>query len=201
MKKIIKNYENFIFHEKASYQIYKRIHKNFYNWLIHRKKKFLNISPDEKELLSKIPTGRSIWIDSFGHAFYKLNTNIISFENKFYNYIFKKIKEEKKIYTTNNFFLKTNFQILKKLNPTSLVFYYSSIFRYVSIEEFTNHCNLFSNWFQNIKIIILFDIQFIDFNKIKMSNQEAIKELQKKINYKNSFSKKNNRDYMLELNS
>lgn len=202
MKKIVKNYKNFIFHEKAEYQIYKAIHKNFRNWLVQRKKKLLNISPIEKELLSKIPIGNSIWIDCFGHAFYKFNKNIISFENKCYNFIFKKIKEEKKIYTTSNFFLKTNFQILKRLKPTSLVFYYSSIFRYLSIEEFVNYCNLFSEHFKNIKIIIFFDIELVDFNKIKMSNKEAIDDLQKKITCKKkSLVKKDSRGYMLELDS
>jgi hypothetical protein len=201
MKKIIKNYNNIILNKRAKYILYKRTHFLFADWLKQRKKNIYNLSTIQTEILKNIPTGNSIWVDSFGHAFYKMNKNIISFENKLYNFIFKKIKDDKKIYATDNFFSKTNTQVInKKLQPNSFVFFNCEIFRYVNIDEFIKKCEFLIQSYKDKKIIIFFDLLKIDFNRIKINNQEVIEKLKKNILNIKKFKKIDDFKYLLEIN-
>jgi hypothetical protein len=106
MKKIVSNYNIVIHNFKLYYIIYKKTHRNFSFWLKHRKKEQYPFTDAQKIMIEKIKNKKSILIDSFGYLFFKNNKNIICFENKKYEKIFNKISNfDKRVYTTDNFFL------------------------------------------------------------------------------------------------
>jgi hypothetical protein len=200
MKKIISNYNDVIFNFKAHYIIYKLTHRNFVFWLEHRKKEQYPFTDAQKIIIEKIKNKKSILIDSFGYLFVKNNENIICFENKKYKKIFDKIIDSnKKIYTTNNFFSNTMLQIIKRESPTYLAFFYTDILRYKSVEDLAEFINYVKKEFKNISLLFFIDMIFVDFNKIKYSNNDAIEILKNKINSVFSYKKISELDYFIEI--
>ena len=142
MKKIVSNYNIVIRNFKLYYIIYKKTHRNFSFWLKHRKKEQYPFTDAQKIMIEKIKNKKSILIDSFGYLFFKNNKNIICFENKKYKKIFNKISNfDKRVYTTDNFFSDTMLEIIKKESPNYLVFSYTDILRYKSVEELAEFIN------------------------------------------------------------
>lgn len=200
MKKIISNYNEATLDFKAYYIIYKKTHRNFVLWLKHRKKEQYPFTDAQKILIKKIKNKKSILLDSFGYLFVKNNENVISFENKKYKKIFDKIIDSnKKIYTTNNFFSKTMLQIIKRESPDYLVFFYADILRYKSVEDLAEFINSIKKALQNINLLFFIDMTFIDFNKIKYSNNDVIEILKNKINSLFSYKKIYRFDYFIEI--
>jgi len=200
MKKIVSNYNKLILDFKSYYIIYKKNHPNFSFWLKHRKKEKYPFTDAQKIMIEKIKNKKSILIDSFGYLFIKHNKNIICFENKKYKKIFNKILDSnKKIYTTGDFFSNTMLQIIKRESPNYLVFFYADILRYKSVDSLAELINYIKKEFKNINLLFFIDITFIDFNKIRYSNNDAIEILKNKINSVFSYKKISEFDYLIEI--
>jgi hypothetical protein len=200
MKKIIPNYNSVVLDFRAYYIIYKITHRNFVLWLKYRKKEQYPFTDAQKMIIEKIENKKSIFIDSFGYFFVKNNENVISFENKKYKKIFDKILDSnKKIYTTSDFFSNIMLQIIKRESPTYLVFFYADILRYKSVEDLAKFINYTKKKFKNMILLFFIDITFIDFNKIKYSNNDVIEMLKNKINALFSYKKISEFDYFIEI--
>ena len=200
MKKVISSYNNVTLGFREYYIIYKKTHRNFVFWLKYRKKEKYPFTDDQKILIKKIENKKSILIDSFGYLFNKSNKNIICFENKKYKKIFDKIlNSNKRIYTTSNFFSSTMAHIIKRESPSYLVFFYADILRYYSLDSLAEFINDIKKKFKNINLLFFVDITFIDFNKIKYSNNDAIETLKNKINSVFSYKKISEFDYFMEI--
>lgn len=200
MKKIISNFDGVILDFKADYVIYKLTHRNFVFWLEHRKKEQYPFTDAQKIIIEKIKNKKSILIDSFGYLFVKNNKNIICFENKKWKKIFDKIPNfDKKVYITDNFFSDTMLQIIKRESPTYLAFFYADILRYKSVEDLAEFINYVKKEFKSISLLFFIDMIFIDFNKIKYSNNDAIEMLKNKVNSVFSYKKISELDYFIEI--
>jgi hypothetical protein len=200
MKKVISSYNNVNLDFREYYIIYKKTHRNFVFWLKYRKKEKYPFTDAQKILLKKIENKKSILIDSFGYLFNKSNKNSICFENKNYKKIFDKIlNSNKKIYTTSNFFSNTMVHIIKRESPRYLVFFYADILRYHSLDSLAEFINDIKKKLKNINLLFFIDITFINFNKIKYSNSDAIETLKNKINFVFSYKKISEFDYLMEI--
>jgi len=200
MKKIVSNFDGVIRDFKADYITYKKTHRNFSFWLKHRKKEQYPFTDAQKIMIKKIKNKKSILIDSFGYLFVKNNENVICFENKKWKKIFDKIPNfDKKVYITDNFFSDTMLQIIKKESPDYLVFSYTTILRYKSVEDLAEFINYVKTEFKNIILLFFIDMILIDFNKIKYSNNDAIEILKNKINSVFSYKKISELDYFIEI--
>ena len=197
MKKIISNYNNLVFDFRANYTIYKMTHTNFIFWLKQRKKKQYVLLDAQKIFMDKVNNEKSIFIDSFGYFF---NKDTVFFENIRYEKIFNKIPDpKKKIYTTNNFFSDDVVNIIKEESPHYVVFFYADILRYNTIEKLAELINCFKKKLQHIDLLLFIDITYLDFNKIKYTNREAVEILKSKIDAKSLCKKISEFDYLIEV--
>jgi hypothetical protein len=200
MKKIVSNYNGVVLNFRAYYIIYKKTHRNFVFWLKYRKKEKYPFTDAQKILIKNIKNEKTILIDSFGYLFIKNNKNIICFEDKKYKKIFDKILDNnKKIYMTCDFFNNTMLQIIKRESPSYLVFFYSDILRYNSLDSLAKFINYISKELQNINLMLFIDMTFIYFNKIKYCNSDAVEILKNKINSGISCKKISEFEYFLEI--
>jgi hypothetical protein len=90
-------------------------------------------------------------------------------------------------------------EIIKKESPSYLVFSYTDILRYKSVEELAEFINYVKKEFKNISLLFFIDMIFIDFNKIRYSNNDAIGILKNKINSVFSYKKISELDYFIEI--
>lgn len=197
MRKIISNYDNAVLDFRANYQIYKMTHINFISWLKQRKNKQTVLSDAQKIFIERNINKKNIFIDSFGYFF---NKGSICIENIKYEKIFHKILDtKKKFYTTNNFFSDDVANIIKKESPQYVVFFYATVLRYNTIEKLAELINFFKKKLEHINLLLFIDIIYLDFNKIKYTNKDAIEILARKINSKSLCQKISEFDYLIEV--
>lgn len=197
MKKIISNYDNAVFNFRANYQIYKMTHINFISWLKQRKNKQAILSDAQKIFIERNINKKNIFIDSFGYFF---NKGSICIENIRYEKIFHKILDpKKKFYTTNNFFSDDVTNFIKKESPQYVVFFYSIVLRYNTIEKLSELINCFKKKLEHINLLLFIDMIYLDFNKIKYTNIDAIEILKSKIDSKSFCKKISEFDYLIEV--
>lgn len=199
MKKNISNYDNVELDDRAYYVIYKKTNRNFDFWLKHRKKKEYPFTDAQKIFLEKTNNTKSVLLDSFGYLFKNSNKNIVCFENKKYKKIFDKIVDSNKKIYTYNVLSDTLFQIVKRESPAYLVFFYADILRYRSVESLAEFINDIKKKLQNINLLFFVEMTFIDFNKLKYSNNDSIEILKNKINAVCSYKKITEFDYFIEI--
>ena len=194
--KIIKNYNEVMYSIDNKKIIYQKEHEN-YNFFINHKS--LD-SPIHRMVLTVLPKGNSIWIDGFGYAM-KIE-RIISFELRHNKEIFNGLDKKYKIHFAENFSTKNTMKTIEKIyQPSSFVFYFPPFLKYTSIEEYNNFLNLYYNFFLKRKIVILIDLKFIRFNKIRFTNREAIDYICNHIPQTHiRIQKIDNFKYMLEIN-
>ena len=90
-------------------------------------------------------------------------------------------------------------QIIKRECPDYLVFFYADILRYNSVDFLAEFVNYLKKKFKNINLLFFIDMTFIDFNKIRYSNSDAIEILKNKINYVFSCKKISEFYYFIEI--
>jgi len=194
--KVVKNYNEAMLSIDNKITIYKNEHENFYF--------FINKKPLDSLLHNKIinllPTGNSVWIDSFGYAM--CMERIISFENRYNKEVFDGLSKEYKIHLTEDFLAKSTIKTIEKIyKPSSIVFYFSPFLKYTTLEEYNNFLNIYFNSFLKTKIILLLDLKHIRFNRIKLTNTEAIKIMCNHIPHVQIKTQKlDTFRYMLEIN-
>ena len=140
--KVVKNYNEAMYSIDNKITIYKNEHENFYF--------FINKKPLDSLLHNKIinllPTGNSVWIDSFGYAM--CMERIISFENRHNKEVFDGLSKEYKIHLTGNFLAKSTIKTIEKIyKPSSIVFYFSPFLKYTTLEEYNNFLTIYFNSF------------------------------------------------------
>lgn len=194
--KVVKNYNEATYSTDDKITIYKNEHENYYF--------FINKKPLDSLLHNKIvnllPTGNSVWIDSFGYAM--CMKRVISFEHRHNKEVFDGLSKEYKIHLAGDFLAKSTIKTIEKIyKPSSIVFYFSPFLKYKTLEEFNTFLTVYFNFFLKRKLILLIDLTFIKFNRIRLTNTEAIKiicnhipHLQIKTQKLDTFR------YMLEIN-
>lgn len=194
--KIIKNYNEVTYSTDIKTTIYKNEHENFY-FFINRQS---IDSPLHNKIVNMIPAGNSIWIDSFGYAMGM--ERIISFENRHNKEVFDALDKKYKIHLTGDFSSKSTIKTIEKIyKPSSIVFYFSPFLKYLTLEECNNFLNVYFSSFPKTKIILLLNLKHIRFNRIRLTNTQAIEiicnhipRLQTKIEKLDTFK------YILEIN-
>ena len=194
--KTIKDYNQFIESVDNKTKIYKYDHENF-RYFIDKKplNSFLHDS-----LIKKLPIGNSIWIDSFGYGMEM--ENVISFENRFYKEVFDKLDKKYKIHFASDFLAKRTIKTIEKIyNPSSVVFYFSPFLKYKTVEEYRYFLNVYYNFFNKKKIILLIDLKFLQFNRIMFSNHTVINDICNNIPKEQfKIQKLDTFKYMVEIN-
>ena len=147
----------------------------------------------QKYMLELMPKGKSVWIDSGADD---SNPNITVFENLKWKGIF----ESTGIKYYRNFFSKTVHQSINKyIKPSSIVMYQSCEFRYVNEQTLINNINfLIGEHFS--KLLIYIDTVFIDFNKLKYTPQQIIKNVEIKLKSKCKVHNIDDFKYVFEIN-
>jgi len=176
--KIINNYAELdVLSSKAKKIIYNNIHNKI----------------NQSDILNLLPKGKSVWIDSGGDG---INSDITAFENRKWKTIFnsKTIKYYEKFDS-----LTLVKAINRYINPSSIVIYQSDEFRYINVQELINKINFLIKSYST-KILIYLDNTFIDFNKLKYSNQHIIEHTKKNITRNSTVHIINNFQYIFEIN-
>lgn len=147
----------------------------------------------QKTILELLPSGKSVWIDSNGSD---ISSNIIAFENIKWKGIFK--STDIKYY--KDFYSQTLTQTIKKyIKPSSIVIYQSCEFRYINEQKLIDNINFLIKSYPTT-LLIYIDTIFIDFNKLKYSNQYIIEKTKENINQKSNIYKLNNFNYIFKIN-
>lgn len=147
----------------------------------------------QKYMLELLPSGKSVWIDSGAD---NINPDIIAFEHQKWKGIF----ESTDIKYYRDFFSKTVHQSINKyIKPSSIVIYQSCEFRYVDEQTLVNNI-IFLIGEYSFKLLIYIDTVFIDFNKLKYTPQQIIKNVGGKIKSKYKVHNIDNFKYILEIN-
>jgi len=194
--KVIKNYNNLIYSTDIKTTIYKNEHANFYFFI---NKKPLDSLPHHK-ITNMLPTGNSVWIDSFGYAMRM--ERIISFENRHNKEVFDGLSKEYKIHLAGDFLAKSTIKTIEKIyKPSSIVFYFPPFLKYTTLEEYNNFLTIYFNSFLKTKIILLLDLKYIRFNRITITNTQALANICNHIPHlKIKTQKLDTFRYMLEIN-
>ena len=158
---------------KVQYQLYKSNHELFAQWVKTRKHKF-TLTANQSSIMQMIPSGKSLWLDSFGFALG--SKNIISVEERKYQKVFGSFFPN--MYFKDDIFSKETCKLLNKLvAPLSVVIYFSPAFKYLTEDDLCQRLNNLKSNFPNSKIIVGIDTIFIDFNKIKWSVNSVINRI------------------------
>jgi hypothetical protein len=147
----------------------------------------------QKTILDLLPSGKSVWIDSNGS---NISSNIIAFENIKWKGIFN--LTDIKYY--RDFYSQALSQVIKKyIKPSSIVIYQSCEFRYINEKKLIDNINFLIKSYP-IKLLIYIDTVFIDFNKLKYSNQCIMEKTRESINQKSNIYKLDDFKYIFEIN-
>jgi hypothetical protein len=175
--KIIETYNDISLNTDSKKLIYNKMHDKMHQAII----------------LNLLPNGKSVWIDSCGDG---VNSDIVAFENEKWQGIF----DSSTIKYYKEFNSPTLVQAINKyINPLSVVIYQSDEFKYINEQELINKINLLVKSYST-KLLIYIDIIFIDFNKLKYSNQHIIENTKKHINQNTTVHTIDNFKYIFEIN-
>ena len=147
----------------------------------------------QTDILNLLPSGKSVWIDSYGDG---INSNIVAFENERWKVVFDS--------TTVKYYKEFNSPTLiqavnKYINPSSIVIYQSDEFKYINKQELIDKINFLIKSYPT-KLLIYIDTIFIDFNKLKYSNQHIIENTKKHITQNTTVHVIDDFKYIFEIN-
>jgi len=161
---------------RVQYSLYKSTHPLFQRWMRQRHKTIQKDDIDDL-VLEYTRDKKSLWIDSFGHCFSKYDPKIISIEPVFAQAMLK---------TIPNIFCRgdlqnpdTHQEIAKTFNPEIVVYFKSTIFKYITISKLTENVLALRNIYPALCIYI--DLQFINYNKIKYPVNNVIQQIQENL--------------------
>lgn len=127
-----------------------------------------------------IPTGKSIWIDSAASFLGK--ENVISLESNNYKDLFD--PHTNIYFCDDSCFYLISKALYKAHNPSSFVFYYSPFLKYKTLQDIKTIIEVYRNFSNNTKILVVIDLKFLLYHRIKLTNRDAVEILSPK-KYKN----------------
>jgi len=137
-------------------------------------------NPTRTEILDLVPNGKSVWFDNRGQC---LSQNAVVFEEHKHRQVLQAKGNDKDVYFYKNFFSPTMVGVINRyIKPTSIVCNNSSHFKYVTPEELTHSLKFLIDSYR-VKILVSFNMMWIDFNKIKYTNQSVVNQVLKSLNY------------------
>jgi len=127
-----------------------------------------------------IPASGSIWIDS-GAPF--LHGDCISLESVYFKDVFD--KKSKHTHFAADFTSDLICRALQKVyKPSCIVFYYSPFLRYMTLSECKAVIETYKKHLPQAKIILVIDLKFLLFHRIRLTNDDAVKILAPKKKHK-----------------
>jgi hypothetical protein len=137
-------------------------------------------NPTRTEILDLVPNGKSVWFDNRGQYFSK---NAIVFEQHKWKQVLQAKGNDKDVYFYKNFFSPTMVGVINRyIKPASVVINHSTHFKYVTPEELTNNLKFLIDSYR-VKILVSLNMLWIDFNKIKYTNQSVVNQVLKELDY------------------
>lgn len=160
---------------RVQYAKYKGGHPLFAKWMREKHKK-INRDPPYSFILDIIENKKSMWIDSFGYCFNTYNPNIISIEGIREGNLLKGIPNT--YFRPNLHRLEMHEELLQTFKPEIVVYYKSNIFKYLKVSELIRKMSELKGVYAEQELCICFDLQFIDFNKLKYPITHIIDQIQ-----------------------
>ena len=155
-------FEHLSEHDKVT--MYAELHPLFYSPVV------------EEHVLSQIPEGNCVWIDS----------SCPSLENKDYisleDLTFKTVFDKKLLHSRTHFNPEITSPLVcraleKVYAPTCVVFYYSAVLRYMNLEQLQQIIKTFKRNLPNAKILILIDMKYMVFHRLRLTVGDAVNTL------------------------
>ena len=155
----MKQYSNTLTNKRTQYSLYKATHPLFNQWM-KQKHTGVKLNSFGELILGGLPTGPSVWIDSFGKCFNDYKADIFSVESIKYVEILRGISG---VLLAGDV-LKYN---IDSIDPTSIVFYDSPILTYRTPDDYIGMLLNFKAMYPEKMIVVKSNFIYIDFNRLK----------------------------------
>lgn len=148
---------------RTHYSLYKGWHPLFEQWVSQRHHK---ITPNYacEYILSNLPAGNSIWIDSFGHYLKGHKDDIVSVEYTGAELLLSR--------PPDMFFVDDPLRHNLAIDATSTVIFESRLLKYLTPDKFIDRMLTIKRLYSDQLIVVKSDLMFMDFNRLKYTYKD-----------------------------